>query len=133
VKRRQFISLLGGAACAWPLAARAQQQEKIPRIGVIDDAPMWNAFREGLRDLGYLEGQNIAFEYGTADGVPERLAEAATDLVRNLRDTVEHRGQGSDHDDSHRNDWSGRCRAHRAGARPCPSGRQHYGQYHPRP
>src|SRR5262245_13317914 len=63
MKRREFIPLLGGAACAWPLAARTQQQEKIPRIGVIDDAPMWNAFREGLRDLGYLEGQNIAFEY----------------------------------------------------------------------
>src|SRR5262249_31754945 len=81
MKRREFITLLGAAA-AWPLAARAQQQGKIPRIGIIDDAPMWNAFREGLRDLGYMEGQNIAFEYRTADGVPERLAEAATDLAR---------------------------------------------------
>jgi hypothetical protein len=43
---------------------------------------MWNAFREQLRDLGYLEGQNIAFEYRHADGVPERLAEAATNLAR---------------------------------------------------
>src|SRR5215831_19773185 len=82
MKRRQFITLLGGTAAAWPLAAGAQQQGKIPRIGIIDDAPMWNAFREGLRDLGYMEGQNIAFEYRTADGVPERLAEAATDLAR---------------------------------------------------
>ena len=88
IGRRKFLATLGGAAAAWPLAARAQQQEKIPRIGVIDDAPMWNAFREGLRDLGYLEGQNIAFEYRTADGVPERLAEAATDLVRRPVDII---------------------------------------------
>jgi putative ABC transport system substrate-binding protein len=87
MKRRQFIALLGGAT-AWPLAARAQQQGKIPRIGIIDDAPMWNAFRQGLRDLGYLEGQNIAFEYRTADGVPERLAEAATDLARRPVDVI---------------------------------------------
>src|SRR6516165_7718094 len=87
MRRRDFIALTGGAA-AWPLAARAQQQGKIPRIGIIDDAPMWNAFREGLRDLGYLEGQNIAFEYRTADGVPERLAEAATDLVRRPVDII---------------------------------------------
>jgi putative tryptophan/tyrosine transport system substrate-binding protein len=88
MKRREFVTFLGGAAAAWPLAARAQQQGKIPRIGIIDDAPMWNAFREGLRDLGYLEGQNIAFEYRTADGVPERLAEAATDLVRRPVDII---------------------------------------------
>ena len=88
MKRREFITLLGGAAIAWPLAARAQQQRKIPRIGIIDDAPIWNAFREGIRDLGYLEGQNIAFEYRTADGVPERLAEAATDLVRRPVDII---------------------------------------------
>src|SRR5262249_55217681 len=88
IRRRDFITLLGGATAAWPLAARAQQQGKIPRIGIIDDAPMWNAFREGLRDLGYLEGQNIAFEYRTADGVPERLAEAATDLARRPVDVI---------------------------------------------
>jgi len=49
---------------------------------------MWNAFRQGLRDLGYLEGQNIAFEYRTADGVPVRLAEAATDLARRPVDVI---------------------------------------------
>src|SRR5262250_1265285 len=87
MKRREFITVLGGAA-TWPLAARAQQQREIPRIGIIDDQPMWNAFREGLRDLGYLEGQNIAFEYRTADGVPERLAEAATDLARRPVDVI---------------------------------------------
>src|SRR5207247_3482594 len=66
----------------WPLAARAQQQTKIPRIGIIDDSPRWNALRHGLRDLGYLEGQNIAFDYAYGDGVHERLAEAAAQLVR---------------------------------------------------
>jgi ABC-type uncharacterized transport system substrate-binding protein len=88
VKRREFITLLGGAAAAWPLAARAQQQGKIPRIGIIDDAPMWNPFRQGLRDLGYLEGQSIAFEYRHADGEPERLAEAATDLAHRPVDVI---------------------------------------------
>jgi hypothetical protein len=48
--RRSFITLLGGAAVARPFAARAQQPGKIPRIGIIDDAPRWNAFRHGLRD-----------------------------------------------------------------------------------
>jgi hypothetical protein len=51
-------------------------------IGIIDDSLHWNAFRHGLRDLGYLEGQNIAFDYAYGDGVPERLAEAAAALVR---------------------------------------------------
>jgi putative ABC transport system substrate-binding protein len=87
VRRRDFITFLSGAA-TWPLAARAQQQGKIPRIGIIDDAPRWNAFRQGLRDLGYLEGQNIAFEYRRADDVPERLAEAATDLARRPVDVI---------------------------------------------
>ena len=82
MRRREFIKVMGGAAATWPLAGRAQQQGKIPRIGIIDDSPMWDAFRQRLRDLGYLEGQNIAFEYRRADGAPERLAEAATDLAR---------------------------------------------------
>src|SRR5262249_1327868 len=62
--------------------ARGQQSAKIPRIGIIDDSPIWNAFRHGLRDLGYLEGGNIAFDYAYGDGVPERLAEAAAGLGR---------------------------------------------------
>ena len=87
MKRRQFITLLGGAA-AWPLTARAQQPPKIPRIGIIDDSLQWNAFRHGLRDLGYLEGQNIAFDYAYGDGVPERLAEAAAALVHRQVDVI---------------------------------------------
>jgi putative tryptophan/tyrosine transport system substrate-binding protein len=82
IERRKFLATLGGAAVAWPLAAHAQQPAKIPRIGIIDEAPMWNAFRQGLRDLGYVEGQNIAFDYRYANGVPERLAQAAAELVR---------------------------------------------------
>jgi len=88
MRRRQFITLLGGAAATWPLPLSAQQPAKIPRIGIIDDAPMWNAFRQGLRDLGYLEGQNIAFDYRYADGVPVRLVEAAAALVRRPVDVI---------------------------------------------
>jgi putative ABC transport system substrate-binding protein len=80
-KRREFITLLGGAVVASPLAARAQQSVKIPRIGIIDDAPIWDHFRRGLRDAGYLERQNIAFEYRLAGGQPERLAAAAKQLA----------------------------------------------------
>ena len=79
--RRDFISLVGGAALAWPLSARAQQA-KMPRIGIIDDSPIWNAFRDGLRELGYVEGQNLAFEYRYAGGLPDRLAWVAAELVR---------------------------------------------------
>ena len=88
MRRRQFFALLGGAAVAWPLLARAQQPGKIPRIGIIDDAPRWNGFRHGLRDLGYLERQNIAFDYAYGDGVPERLAKAAAALVRRPVDVI---------------------------------------------
>jgi putative tryptophan/tyrosine transport system substrate-binding protein len=87
MRRREFIRLVGGAV-ALPIAAHAQQQGKIPLIGIIDDAPMWNAFRQGLHDLGYLEGQNIAFEYRRTDGAPEQLAEAATDLARRPVDVI---------------------------------------------
>src|SRR5262245_35560452 len=88
IARRKFLATLGGAAAVWPLAAHAQQAGKIPRIGIIDDSPRWNAFRHELRDLGYLEGQNIAFDYAYADGVPERLAEAAAALVRRPVDVI---------------------------------------------
>ena len=82
MKRREFITLVGGAAVGWSLAARAQQQPpKIPRIGIIDDAPIWDYFREGLRGLGYVEGQNIVIEYRTARGEPDRLAQAARELA----------------------------------------------------
>src|SRR3984893_1118741 len=80
-KRREFITLLGGAA-VWPLAVRAQQGgARIPRIGIIDDAPIWDHFRQGLHDLGYIEGRNIAIEYRSAEGDFDRLRQAARELA----------------------------------------------------
>ena len=92
-RRRELITLLGGAAAApsllvWPPSAGAQQSAKIPRIGIIDDSPIWNAFRHGLRGLGYLEGQSIAFEYRYAGGLPDRLAWVAVELVHRPVDLI---------------------------------------------
>jgi ABC-type uncharacterized transport system substrate-binding protein len=83
MRRRDFIMLLGGAAAtAWPVAAPAQQRPgKIPRIGIIDDAPIWDHFRGGLRELGYIEGRDIVIEYRSAEGQPHRLATVASDLA----------------------------------------------------
>ena len=81
IGRRELITLLGGAA-AWPLAARAQRPPvRMPRIGIIDDEPVWDSFRQGLRDFGYIENQNIAIEYRSAEGKVDRLAQAARELV----------------------------------------------------
>ena len=87
MKRRDFITLLGGAA-VWPLAARGQQVERLRRIGVIDYTPMWEPFRNVLRDLGYVEGQNLAFEYRAAGGKTERLSAAASELVHMPVDVI---------------------------------------------
>ena len=87
IRRRELLAALGGAA-AWPLAARAQQAAKIPRIGIIDDSPIWNAFRHCLRDLGYLEGQNIVFDYRYAGGLPDRLAWVAVELIHRPVDLI---------------------------------------------
>jgi ABC-type uncharacterized transport system substrate-binding protein len=82
MRRREFIGVLGVAAASWPIGARAQKSAKVPRIGILDDAPIWDHFRQGLRDLGYIDGQNIAFEYRFAEGQPDRLVTAASDLAR---------------------------------------------------
>src|SRR6185312_511729 len=81
LQRREFITLLGGAAATWPLAARAQQAARVPRIGIVDDAPMWHSFRQALREFGYVEGQSVNYEYRYSKGVPERLATAVVELV----------------------------------------------------
>ena len=83
MRRRDFIALLGSTVAAWPLAARAQQSaSKIPRIGIIDPGAMWDRLRQGLRDLGYVVGRNIAIEYRSTEETPDRLVAAATELAR---------------------------------------------------
>jgi len=90
VKRREFITLLGGAAAAWPLAARAQQGKKIPRIGVLWPNPpaTFDFLRQGLKDFGYVEGQNVAFEFRWAEGKLDLLNELAAELVRLQVDVI---------------------------------------------
>src|SRR4030095_3806511 len=86
IERRKFLATLGGAAVAWPLAALAQHP-KVPTIGAlvignISPEQFWREFRQGLRDLGYVEGQNIRFEFRSAEGRLDRLPELAAQLVR---------------------------------------------------
>jgi putative tryptophan/tyrosine transport system substrate-binding protein len=92
MKRREFITLLGGAATAWPLAARAQQS-KVARIGALyiglaDAESFKKELVEGLRQLGYVEGKDIAFEFRSADGRLDRLPELAAELVRLKVDVI---------------------------------------------
>src|SRR6266487_1443275 len=86
MKRRAFITLIGGAATAWPLAARAQQPA-MPVVGFLRSASLTGAehhvtaFRQGLNDTGFVEGQNVVVEYPSAEDHPERLAGLAAELV----------------------------------------------------
>jgi putative tryptophan/tyrosine transport system substrate-binding protein len=94
IGRREFLVAFGGVAVAWPLAARAQQPNKIPRIGLLSpfspsDTVLWDrAFLQGLRDLGWVDGNSIRVERRYAEGKNDRLAELVTDLVRLQVDVI---------------------------------------------
>jgi putative ABC transport system substrate-binding protein len=97
MRRRKFISLLGGAAAAWPLATTgpgiAQQSMKIARVGILtpaatDATPAFQAFRKGIRDLGYVEGQTIMFDFRFARGNLDALPSLAAELVRTAVDLI---------------------------------------------
>jgi putative tryptophan/tyrosine transport system substrate-binding protein len=90
VRRREFITLLGGAAIAWPLAAGAQQTDKLRRIGFVSGAvrppalerSLYAGLTHGMRQLGYVEGKDFVIEYRFAEGKYERFEDFANELVR---------------------------------------------------
>src|SRR5580704_19521898 len=93
MRRREFITLLSGAAAAWPLAARAQQAGKVPTLGFLGaDASSWrpwtDAFVKRLREIGWIDGRTIAIEYRWDEGRPERDTEIAAEFVRRKVDVI---------------------------------------------
>ena len=94
MRRREFIMIVGSAAAMWPLKARAQQRLNVPRVGYLfsftraEGEHLWEACRQGLRDLGYVEGQNIILEPRLAEGHNERLATLAAELVQLKMDVI---------------------------------------------
>src|SRR5664279_691537 len=100
MRRREFIALVGGAAATWPLAVRAQQGERIPRIGYLspisasEEAMYRDEFRAGLRDLGYVEGKNLLIEFRYAEGDWSQLTDLANRLVSLRVDVIASYGVG---------------------------------------
>jgi putative ABC transport system substrate-binding protein len=98
--RRDFITLLGGATMAWPLAARAQQSAKLPTIGYLGSGTpatqsQWvAAFVQRMRELGLIEGRTIAVEYRWTEGRTERAAEIAAEFVQRKVDVIVTSGTG---------------------------------------
>src|SRR5262245_22708322 len=94
IRRREFIVALGGAAAAWPLAARAQQPAKVPIIGflgadrAVAQRPWVDAFVQRLRELGWIEGRTITIDYRWAEGRSESMAEIAAEFVRRKVDVI---------------------------------------------
>jgi ABC-type uncharacterized transport system substrate-binding protein len=94
VKRREFITLLGGSVAAWPFAARAQQSAKMPTIGFLGSGTpsawsQWTAaFVQRLRELGWIDGRTVAIEYRWGEGRPERYVEFADEFVRRKVDLI---------------------------------------------
>jgi putative ABC transport system substrate-binding protein len=93
MRRREFITLLGGAAVAYPLAVRAQPSDQLRHVAVVGDSPStWNkwiaGFAERLRDLGWIEDRTIVIEYRWSEGRPERVAEITAELVQRKPDVI---------------------------------------------
>jgi hypothetical protein len=94
MRRREFITILGGATATWPLVARAQQAGKLPTVGVLvagtpaSHGKWVAAFVQRLRELGWIEGRSIAIEYRWAEGRTERFAEIAAEFVRLKVDVI---------------------------------------------
>ena len=104
MKRRDFITLVGGAAAAWPVAARAEQSTKLPTIGFLGGtspsvvSQSVAAFVQRLHELGWVERRNVAIEYRWAEGRNERFAELAAEFVRLKVDVIVTSGLPSNQD-----------------------------------
>ena len=91
MRRREFITLLGGAAAVWPIVARAQQRPKMLRVGTIStlarERPTWRAFEQRLRELGYVEGENLAVDYSIERNF-HLYASATQEMMRRKVDII---------------------------------------------